>query len=268
MLTGVAWLCALLFRLTQVKVALKDDPTNGELSSLQSELEQLIDLCRAAIQPAPAPVSSASSKNPSTSTAAASSTPAPAPLSSSTPNDASPLPSSASSTPTQNYKVGDEVLAKYTDSKFYPAKIISGPSGPSHSPLFTLLWTSYSSSPPTTLPLSSLKPLPPAQKRKLEESQKEEAEKEKKKAKNEKWKEVKKSKNEEAVQKQQSWQKFGVKAKKKGIAIAGLQGDSIFRSPDNPNGKGLSSFRCLFARSSLFFCSREGACMSVWKLIC
>jgi hypothetical protein len=55
MLTGVAWLCALLFRLTQVKVALKDDPTNGELSSLQSELEQLIDLCRAAIQPAPEP---------------------------------------------------------------------------------------------------------------------------------------------------------------------------------------------------------------------
>lgn len=108
------------------------------------------------------------------------------------------------------------------------------------SPLWTLTWSAYADSPPVQLPLSALKPIPIGQKRKLEEAKKEEAEKEKKKAKNEKWKEVKKSKNEEAVAKQQSWQKFGVKAKKKGIAIAGLTGESIFRSPDNPHGRGQS----------------------------
>jgi len=83
-----------------------------------------------------------------------------------------------------------------------------------------------------------------AQKRKALEDEKEDREKDKKKAKNEKWKEIKQSKNEEQVKKMESWQKFGVKAKKKGIAPKGLLGGSMFRSPDTVNGKGEFMLNC------------------------
>ena len=38
--------------------------------------------------------------------------------------------------------------------------------------------------------------------------------------------------------KQSSWQSFAKKGSKKGISIPGINGDSQFRSPDNPNGRG------------------------------
>lgn len=200
--------------------------------SLKAELEELIDLTKQAIAASyPSSQPSAGPSRPSQ----ASHKPAATSTQSSLPSSAAPSSSSSSSLPT--YKVTDEVLAKFTDGIFYPARIISI-HGPPASPLYTLQYLgSYSSTPPVQLPLSSVKPMT-AQKRKTLEDEKEDREKDKKKAKNEKWKEIKQSKNEEQVKKMESWQKFGVKAKKKGIAPKGLVGGSMFRSPDTVNGKG------------------------------
>ena len=43
--------------------------------------------------------------------------------------------------------------------------------------------------------------------------------------------------------KQNSWQKFAKKANKKGIHIAGSEGKSIFKTPDNPYGRGTFNYR-------------------------
>jgi survival-of-motor-neuron-related-splicing factor 30 len=66
----------------------------------------------------------------------------------------------------------------------------------------------------------------------------EEEEKERKKKKNEKKLEVRAQKAKEQMVKQQSWQKFAKKSERKGVHIAGVSGTSIFKTPDNPLGKG------------------------------
>lgn len=63
-------------------------------------------------------------------------------------------------------------------------------------------------------------------------------EKEKKKKKGEKWMASQQAKAEDARGKQNDWQKFGKKAAKKGIHIAGLEGKSVFRTNNNPAGRG------------------------------
>ncbi|CDZ96400.1 Splicing factor SPF30 [Phaffia rhodozyma] len=228
------------YQLSQVKIALSADPSNAELQGLESELQELIDLTKAAYAPPPPPPSAPapSSSLSSAKVAASSSTSAPASSSKSTPVESNSSTTTGVEPPVtaSQFKVSDFVLAKYTDGSFYPAKILSQ-SGPAGNPIYTVLYTSYASSPPSTIPLSSLKPLPASQKRKAEEKFKEENEKERKKVKNEKWKEIKKVKNEEQIKKQSSWQAFGQKAKKKGVKVAGLDGSSIFKTPDAVNGK-------------------------------
>ena len=59
-----------------------------------------------------------------------------------------------------------------------------------------------------------------------------------KKKKNEKKLEIRAAKAREQNEKQQTWQKFAKKSEKKGIYIAGVTGTSIFKTPDNPFGKG------------------------------
>ncbi|KAL7418210.1 hypothetical protein BDY24DRAFT_374469 [Mrakia frigida] len=217
------------YQLTQVQQAVDADPGNEELLSLKAELEELISLTKQAIaasHPPVVPTAGPSRPSPKPSAAATTATAGPSSL----------PPSSSSSSSFPTYKVSDEVLAKFTDGVFYPARIISI-HGPPASPLYTVQYLgAYSATPPVQLPLSSVKPMT-AQKRKALEDEKEDREKDKKKAKNEKWKEIKQSKNEEQVKKMESWQKFGVKAKKKGIAPKGLLGGSMFRSPDTVNGK-------------------------------
>jgi survival-of-motor-neuron-related-splicing factor 30 len=73
-------------------------------------------------------------------------------------------------------------------------------------------------------------PVPVNNKRKEELSDRA---KEKKKAKGEKWMASQKEKADEARAVQNSWQKFGKKAAKKGIHIAGLEGKSVFRTGDS-----------------------------------
>jgi survival-of-motor-neuron-related-splicing factor 30 len=67
----------------------------------------------------------------------------------------------------------------------------------------------------------------------------EEEERERKKKKNEKKVEVRAQKAKEQNEKQATWKKFAKKSEKKGIHIAGVAGTSIFKTPDNPMGKGV-----------------------------
>ena len=46
----------------------------------------------------------------------------------------------------------------------------------------------------------------------------------------------------EQNEKQATWKKFTKSAVKKKIPIAGVAGTSIFKTPDNPHGKGMSIF--------------------------
>ena len=64
---------------------------------------------------------------------------------------------------------------------------------------------------------------------------------ERKKKKNEKKVAMKAEKAKEQAAKQQTWQKFAKKSEKKGVHIAGVAGTSIFKTPDNPLGKGTCS---------------------------
>ena len=65
-----------------------------------------------------------------------------------------------------------------------------------------------------------------------------EEERERKKKKNEKKLEIRAQKAKEQTDKQSTWQKFAKKSERKGIHIAGVSGTSIFKTPDNPLGRG------------------------------
>ena len=54
--------------------------------------------------------------------------------------------------------------------------------------------------------------------------------------------EVRAAKAKEQQEKQVSWQKFAKKSERKGIHIAGVSGSSIFKTPDNPLGRGEHAF--------------------------
>lgn len=117
-------------------------------------------------------------------------------------------------------------------------------SGAAESPVYTVVFKGYSS--PTTLSSSQLRvltannvqPTPdPSTKRKPDDAL-DEREREKRKKKNEKWTQTMNERTQATMEKKSAWETFGKKAAKKGVKIAGLQGKSVFRSPDNPMGRG------------------------------
>ncbi|KAJ7293648.1 hypothetical protein C8J57DRAFT_1269573 [Mycena rebaudengoi] len=200
-------------QLSQVDLAISDDPGNAELISLRSELKELIDLTKAAIasQAAPASPKAESSKK------------------------------NTSSTPLHTLGAGDECLAKYSgDGSWYPARITSV-GGSTDNRVYSVVFKGYNST--ELVKSSEVKPMPanhafiaaPTTKRKL--SKAEEEEREKKKKKNEKKVEAKAAKAKEQTAKQATWQKFAKKSEKKGVHIAGVAGTSIFKTPDNPLGR-------------------------------
>jgi survival-of-motor-neuron-related-splicing factor 30 len=201
-------------QLEQVETALQQDPDNSELSSLRSELQELISLTQQAIDTA----------------AAASSSKAKVAV----------APVAASRT----WSSGDECLAKYSvDGQWYPARIISI-GGSAEKRAYSVVFKGYNSS--ELVDGASIKPLPSnfgsssytaGAKRKLTKA--EEEDREKKKKKNEKKLEVRAQKAKEQNSKQATWQKFAKKSEKKGVHIAGTSGTSIFKTPDNPMGKGV-----------------------------
>jgi survival-of-motor-neuron-related-splicing factor 30 len=201
-------------QLSQVELALSADPDNAELASLRSELKELIELAQAAVAQAEAASSSKSDSS-----------------------------RKASSTPTHVWSAGDECLAKYsTDGQWYPARITSL-GGSAENRVYSIVFKGYNTT--ELVKAADLKPLPPnyaatmpssSNKRKL--TKVEEEERERKKKKNEKKVEARAAKAKEQQQKQATWQKFAKKSEKKGVHIAGVAGTSIFRTPDNPLGKG------------------------------
>ncbi|PCH33803.1 hypothetical protein WOLCODRAFT_112542 [Wolfiporia cocos MD-104 SS10] len=203
-------------QLSQVELALSTDPDNAGLSSLRSELQELIELTEAAIaQQEAAATSSKAESSRKAATAAAT---------------------------TRAWAAGDECLAKYSgDNAWYPARITSV-GGSTENRAYSVMFKSYNTT--ELLNASQLKPLSPNYqsagpsalgKRKL--SKAEEEERERKKKKNEKKVEARAAKAKEQTEKQASWQKFAKKSEKKGIHIAGVSGTSIFKTPDNPLGK-------------------------------
>jgi len=200
-------------QLAQVELAIKSDPSNSELTSLRSELQELITLTEAAIAQSEAATAPKAATKPSTA------------------------PSGKA------WSAGDECLARYSgDNQWYPARITSI-GGADDRRVFSVVFKGYNST--ELLNGSALKPLPPSynssapsssSKRKLTPAEEEEVARKKKK--NAKRDEVRAQKAKEQNGKQMAWQKFAKKGEKKGVVIAGLQGKSIFQSPDNPHGRG------------------------------
>ena len=222
-------------QLEQVEQVLKTDPENQELTSLAQELKELISLTEQSLAAAN-PTKTASSSRPSATQGASSS----ATASTAAPSSAKPA-----------WAAGDECLAKYSaDEKWYPARITSV-GGSEEKRVYSVVFKGYNST--ELVASNALKRLSPSQlqhfnnnssgtlpssgtKRKLDAE--EEAERERKKKKNEKKLVVRAAKAQEQDSKKASWQKFATKSVKKGVGIAGVAGTSIFKTPDNPLGKG------------------------------
>lgn len=212
-------------QLSQVELALSAEPSNTELSSLRDELKELIELAQAAIAQAEA---SSTSKAESRK--------------------------QSNSTPTHTWEAGDECLAKYSaDGQWYPARITSI-GGAVENRVYSIVFKGYNTT--ELLKAPEIKPLPanyipsvPSASNKRKLTKAEEEEREKKKKKNEKKLETRAAKAKEQTQKQATWQKFAKKSEKKGVHIAGVAGTSIFKTPDNPLGRGLRrNFHSIFRR--------------------
>ncbi|KAG8994661.1 hypothetical protein FRB90_000368 [Tulasnella sp. 427] len=207
-------------QLSQVELALVSDPDNAELTSLRSELKELISLTEQALAQVEAVASSSAAASSSKSKS-----------------------TSAATTPA--FAAGDECLAKYSgDGKWYPARITSI-GGAEDRRVYSVVFKGYNST--ELVNAGEVKALPPnyganstssvagTKRKALTKEEEEEAARKKKK--NEKRVEVRAQKSAEQQQKQVAWQKFAKKGEKKGVVIAGMQGKSIFASPDNPYGR-------------------------------
>ena len=217
-------------QLQQVQGALSTDPDNDGLKDLHRELKELISLTEQAL---------------AHQGAATSSTPSAA--------GSSKRQNANSTTSAPQWKAGDDCLAKYSsDGQWYPARIASV-GGSVENRVYTVVFKGYNTT--EVVNSSSIKALSPNHqtsnnpylsltntKRKL--TQVEEEERERKKKKNEKKLEVRAQKAKEQNEKQATWKKFAKKSEKKGIHIAGVAGTSIFKTPDNPMGKGMFRSWC------------------------
>lgn len=238
-------------QLSQVELALAADPGSTELSSLKSELQELIELTKAAItQQEAAAAASSSSKNKA---------------------------ATAQQVSTKTFTAGDDCLAKYSgDGQWYPARVASV-GGSTENRQYSVVFKGYNST--ELVNATQIKPLPgnfsgsgsagggggggpsggaggsgAGGKRKL--TKVEEEEREKKKKKNEKKLENKAAKAKEQTAKQATWQKFAKKSEKKGVHIAGVAGTSIFKTPENPLGRGESCSICSRCCCGVLFGSR------------
>ncbi|KAH8919683.1 hypothetical protein BT69DRAFT_1213406 [Atractiella rhizophila] len=219
------------YQLVQVNQALSKDPNNEELTNLQKELMNFVDITSQYLSSLPATQTTASTSSTSTSALK--------------PRPSRPKPEQT----TVTFTAGMDCMARDPSSgKFLPAKIttVGGTAdAPSYSVVFKSIPTvggaggSSSSSGQQTASLltsNDVKPMTESKKRALQVME-EEAEKERKKKKTEKKLEVRANKAKEQVAKQSNWQNFTKKAAKKGIEIPGMTGESIFKTPDNPYGR-------------------------------
>lgn len=213
-------------QLALVNLQLEADPTNEDLLTLKAEFQELIELTEAAN----AVAAPKHDKGKQKATASSSAPPAPTHTSNNWQEKG-------------EYRSGMDCMAKYhKDGKWYPAKI-NAVVGSHDSPLYTITFKGYTTS--TNVPLAALRPhdpsapipTPVAAKRPQQHADLSDRDKERKKKKGEKWMATQKAKADDARGKQNDWQKFGKKAAKKGIHIAGLEGKSVFKTNDNPAGE-------------------------------
>ena len=211
-------------QLSQVEANLETDPDNEGLVSLRTSLQELIDLTQAAIDAERASSSKAESSR----------------------------KAAAGAVESKSWGAGDDCLAKYSgDGQWYPARIASV-GGSSERRAYSVVFKGYNStelvnsSQIKAIPANYQAPAAASSKRKL--TKEEEDEREKKKKKNEKKVEVRAAKAKEQLEKQATWQKFAKKSEKKGVHIAGVAGTSIFKTPDNPLGRGECAPWLLFFR--------------------
>ncbi|KDN38927.1 hypothetical protein K437DRAFT_259225 [Tilletiaria anomala UBC 951] len=232
-------------QLTQVIDALSLDPNRQDLLDLKAELENLITLTEELV----------AQQQKSSSSSAANGKPK-APLGSSTSSSAAavavandlsstgyssgvapPVCASFSQSERFKFSAGDECLAKYAgDSKWYPARITSI-GGSAVNPVYSIVFKGYNNT--EQVSSADIKPTKEAlAKRAAPQLTPEEEELQaKKKRKAEKRVEKTQSKNVEAKEKQAAWQKFATKGAKKGYAIPGAKGKSMFATPDDPLSK-------------------------------
>ncbi|TIB83107.1 hypothetical protein E3Q06_03052, partial [Wallemia mellicola] len=205
-------------QLEQVKETLTADPTNAELIGLKDELSNLIDLLKAST--APAQTAPSTSEQP-------------------------PQSKGKDSKDVKIFKAGEDIMAKYNDGKFYPA-IVKAVSGIHPKIVYTINFRGYEGT--QQVQPNQIKAMDPHTKisltnKRQRDSQKsltsieDEKERERKRKKSERKAEAREQKNSEMNNKQNNWQKFAKKANKKGIHIAGSEGRSIFKTPDNPYGR-------------------------------
>lgn len=180
------------YQLTQTRQQLSEDPDNEDLKTLQTELEGLVDMLKEATKPS-ASVPVAAHKQPQ------------------------------QNAPTHNLKAGEDCMAKYSDGKWYAAKILSV-SGAGDKRAYSIKYAEYDST--EVVSYNEVRPLSASKKRQLE-LEEAEREKERKRKKNEKKTETQAIKAKVQAESQKNWQSFAKKSTKKGVHIPGVKGLSL-----------------------------------------
>jgi len=179
--------------------------------TLRDELEQLIVLTKQELGPAAstsrAPVAGPSQPKPAARNASGASNKAGPSKSSAAAGDGGDGEGSAKA----ELKPGDPIQARYTDGKFYPARLTTI-GGSADAPVYTVIFTGYDQT--ELVGKSDVKALSESKKRQLVVEQ--DLERDRKRKRNEKKVEHKQAKAAEMAETQKSWQSFTKKASKKG----------------------------------------------------
>uniref|UniRef100_A0A060T336 ARAD1C29348p n=1 Tax=Blastobotrys adeninivorans TaxID=409370 RepID=A0A060T336_BLAAD len=206
-------------QLASVRDGLKENPSDETLLNLEKELSELLDLLQAQDGNLPSSENSETVINESSVDSPSHQSPQPS---------AAPPPHPHPSTSRLRFNVGDTVLAQWRDKRYYQAKITQI-TGSTLNPRYTVNFVKFSEvetlsqdnvrafkGPPRAPAPSSRTPMPPSAP---------------------KTSESKISKNQNKVpSSQQKWQQFTQKAGKNKHLKSKI-GNSIFRSPDDPNSR-------------------------------
>lgn len=226
------------YQLEQVELALGSDPNNEELKKLQHDLKELISLTAQLEE-------QQQQQSPSSQTAKKQASKSASPVTPSTPYGSSPS-SPAPVLKTHQFSVGQEVLARWSgDGQFYRATItaIGGADQ-----VFSVVFRGYQDN--EFVKAEDIKALDNKRKKGIFEDvmptkkSKKDSNKEKSSSdEQQQQQKPKKKKVSEVEVKKNAWQNFASSAqkqKKKGrMAATPINKKSIFKTPDNPDSKGM-----------------------------
>jgi survival-of-motor-neuron-related-splicing factor 30 len=216
------------FQLEQVELALRSDPENEELTKLQSDLKELINMFEAAN---------------SLSSAAAAVEEEKKPIKKQQPADVTKLVPAATSTAlkSREFAVDQEVMARWSgDGEYYKA-VITAIGGTDQ--VFSVKFKGYSES--EFVKAEDIKPVADKKRTGIFEVVEGSSEPKQKKKKDASTGEptTKKKKTVEFENKKNAWLNFATGGNKKkksatSAATSAINKKSIFKTPDNPEGKG------------------------------